>query len=93
MKTATLPPIRIEPAAREKIESVLKDGETLSAFVENAVLREANYRSIETEFLTRGRASLDKARASGETVSVESAMGKLDRMIEAKFGPGSASKA
>lgn len=93
MKTATLPPIRVAPLHREKIESVLREGESLSTFMENAVMREANYRSIEDEFLARGRASLAEARASGVTVSVESSMANLDKMIDAKFGPGSASKA
>lgn len=86
MKTAALPSVRVAPGAREKIESVLRDGETLSAFVENAALREANYRSIEAEFAKRGRASLAKARATGETVSVRSTMEKLDQIISAKFG-------
>jgi hypothetical protein len=34
MKTATFPAVRVEPELREAAESVLSDGESLSAFVE-----------------------------------------------------------
>jgi hypothetical protein len=92
MKTATLPSVRVEPYARERIESVLKEGETLSAFVENAALREAHYRSTEAEFLQRGRASLANARATGKTVSMEESMARLDGLIKERFGMNPSSK-
>jgi hypothetical protein len=90
MKTATLPSIRVEPEFREAMESVLVEGETLSSFIENAARREAHYRKVEAEFLARGRASLVKARQSGNTVPAKSAIAELDKIIEAKFGAGSA---
>jgi hypothetical protein len=37
MKTATLPPVRIEPAFRQQVEEVLQPGETLTQLVESAV--------------------------------------------------------
>lgn len=37
MKTAMLPPIRVTPDFRFELEGVLKQGETLSQFVKNAV--------------------------------------------------------
>lgn len=86
MKTATLPPVRVEPEFREEVESVLKKDETLSSFVENLVRNEVEFRKIEAEFLARGRASLAKARRGGRTVSAADVIGKLDKMIEAKFG-------
>lgn len=92
MKTATLPPIRVEPEFRKEMESVLGEGETLSSFIENAARREAHYRKVEAEFLARGRASLAKARETGRTVSAKAVIAELDKMIEAKFGLGSARK-
>ena len=84
MKTAQLPAIRVEPGFREDLESVLVEGETLSSFTEQAVRAEVNYRKIHSAFLARGRASLVKARQTGQTVSAESVIGKLDKIIEAK---------
>ena len=37
MKTAQLPPVRVTPAVREQIESVLHEGESLTQFVEKHV--------------------------------------------------------
>jgi hypothetical protein len=92
MKTATLPPIRVEPEFREEMESVLGEGETLSSFIENAARREAHYRKVQAEFLARGRASLTKARETGRAVPAKSVIAELDKMIDAKFGLGSARK-
>lgn len=51
---------------RAEIESALHDGESLSQFVEQAVLQAARRRKADQEFLTRGRASLENARMTGE---------------------------
>lgn len=37
MKTATIPSIRVEPELREEVESLLREGETVSEFVEASV--------------------------------------------------------
>jgi hypothetical protein len=66
MKTAQLPPVRVEPAVREEIEAVLRDGESLSEFVETAAVEAARRRKAQEEFLARGRASLAKAKRTGE---------------------------
>jgi hypothetical protein len=58
MKTAQLPPVRVAPAVREEIESALREGESLSEFVEAAALQAARRRKAQDEFLARGRASL-----------------------------------
>ncbi|WP_155419711.1 YlcI/YnfO family protein [Variovorax paradoxus] len=41
MKTAQLPPVRVEQSVRDEIESVLRQGESLSQFVENAAVQAA----------------------------------------------------
>jgi acyl carrier protein phosphodiesterase len=66
MKTAQLPPVRVEPSVREEIEAVLHDGESLSEFVETAAVQAARRRKAQEEFLARGRASLAKAKRTGE---------------------------
>ncbi|MFL5458697.1 MAG: YlcI/YnfO family protein, partial [Myxococcales bacterium] len=37
MKTSTLPPLRVEPRLRKAAEQLLREGETLSSFVVDAV--------------------------------------------------------
>ena len=66
MKTAQLPPVRVEPSVREEIEAVLHDGESLSEFVEAAAVQTARRRKAQEEFLARGRASLARAKRTGE---------------------------
>jgi hypothetical protein len=66
MKTAQLPPVRVEASVREEIEAVLREGESLSEFVETAAVQAARRRKAQEEFLARGRASLAKAKRTGE---------------------------
>lgn len=44
MKSAHLPPVRVEPSVREEIESVLREGESLSEFVEASMQGRARQR-------------------------------------------------
>lgn len=44
VKTATLPAVRVSFETRALIESVLKDGESLSAFIEENAKRQATWR-------------------------------------------------
>ena len=70
MKTAQLPPVRVEPAVREEIESALREGESLSEFLEAAALQAARRRLAQEEFLARGRASrIGKAWVDDELVA------------------------
>lgn len=62
MKTATTPPIRIEPALRQEIEQALGDGETMASLVESAVRTEVSRRRDQTEFVRRGLAQLRDQR-------------------------------
>jgi hypothetical protein len=66
MKTTQLPPVRVAPAVRHEIERCLEDGETLSQFIEKAAVQAARARIAEQAFLDRGRASLERARRTGE---------------------------
>jgi hypothetical protein len=66
MKTTQLPPVRVEASVREEIEAVLREGESLSEFVETAAVQAARQRKAQEEFLARGRASLAKAKRTGE---------------------------
>lgn len=70
MKTTQLPPVAVEASVREEIEAVLVDGESLSEFVEAAVVEAVRRRKVQQVFLARGRASLAEARRTGEFYAV-----------------------
>ncbi|MDQ0133148.1 hypothetical protein J2T08_001049 [Neorhizobium galegae] len=84
MKTATIPSLRVDPELRAAAESVLKEGETLSAFVENSLRAQINYRRTQAEFIARGLASLAEAERTGVYYSAEEVLGELKSMLDAK---------
>jgi hypothetical protein len=79
MKTASLPAVRIAPELRDRAQSQLRDGESLSAFVEEAVRLNVLRREADREFVERGLASLARAQQSGKYHSA----GKVLRELRA----------
>lgn len=84
MKTASLPSLRVDPELRAAAESVLKEGETLSAFVENSVKQQVLYRKTQAEFIARGLAAREEARLTGEYYDADEVHAELRAMLEAK---------
>ncbi len=82
MKTATLPPLRVSPEFRKAAESVLKEGESLSAFVEESVRRQVAYRRNQQEFIARGLAAREEARQTGIYFTAEESLTALDAILE-----------
>jgi predicted transcriptional regulator len=82
MKTTAIPAVRVSPALREAAEALLREGETLSAFVEDAVRRNVELRQAQKAFVERGLESAVRARKSGSYVSAATVMGKLTRRLE-----------
>ena len=60
-RSATLPPIRVEPETKASVEAVLRDGESLTQFIENAVCREAEFRAEQNSAVARARKALRNA--------------------------------
>lgn len=81
MKDATLPPLRVDSALRAAAESVLRDGETLSGFVLEAVRLNIERREAKHEFIARGLLARDEARASGEYITAENMLSRLDASL------------
>jgi hypothetical protein len=77
MRTATLPAIRVAPELREKIESVLDPGESLSSFIEASLRSAAEYRAVQQEFHARGRRSQEEFDATGISYTTEEVVDKL----------------
>ncbi|WP_332305730.1 YlcI/YnfO family protein [Rhizobium sp. GR12] len=84
MKTATIPSLRVTADFREAAESVLKDGETLSSFIEDSVRRQVEIRKSQAEFIARGLASLEEAERTGVYYTSEEVLAELRGMLEAK---------
>jgi AraC-like DNA-binding protein len=85
MKTATIPSLRVEPALRNAAEEVLRDGESLSGFVECAVRAQIQQRQEQAAFIARGLASRDRAKATGKYLSSAAVLKKLEaRLAKAK---------
>ena len=88
MKTATIPSLRVEPELREAAEAMLKEGETLSAFVEASVREQVHKRQLQDAFIKRGLASLEDARRTGVYYEAGQVMSELRQMLEqAKVRP------
>jgi len=82
MKTATIPSVRVEPAFRAEVESVLGEGETLSEFVEASLRASVERRRVQAEFIARGLRSLDEARRTGDLVDADVVVASLQRKLD-----------
>lgn len=81
MKTSALPPIRVSPETRQQAEALLRDGESLSGFMADALARHIEHRQAQDEFIARGLASADEARRDGAYVSAASVLKKLESRL------------
>lgn len=77
MKSATFPPLRVDPALRQATERVLEEGESLSRFAEQAIRLQVERRQADAAFLARGLASRDNARQTGVYVSADAVLERL----------------
>ncbi|MCU0842784.1 MAG: prevent-host-death protein [Thiobacillaceae bacterium] len=92
MKTATLPSLRVDPELRQAAEALLKEGETLSGFVEEAVRRNVEYRRSQQAFIERGLAAWQAARDSGEYVAATAVLDKLTERVQRARTTGGATE-
>ena len=81
MKTASMPSLRVDPELRQDAESVLREGETLSSFMEQALRANIQSRRLQNEFVARGLFSRDEARRTGEYFSAEDVLGDMEGML------------
>lgn len=80
MKTATLPPLRVEPELRRAVERLLAPGETLSTFVEAAIRQTVERRLADAAFAERALSSRAAARASGRYHAADEVVGALRQL-------------
>jgi predicted transcriptional regulator len=80
-KSRTIPPLRVSEQLRADAESVLAPGETLSAFLMDAVSRFIDFRKSQMDFLARGMASAERARTAGGYVPADKAIAGLRKRL------------
>ena len=82
MRSATFPPIRVEPEVRAEVEAVLREGESLTQFIEEAVVAAAAWRRVQAEFVTRGEAAIDRWKKEGGGHTVDEVMAGLQARLD-----------
>lgn len=80
-KSRTIPPLRVSEQLRADAESVLAPGETLSAFLMDAVSRSIDFRKSQMDFLARGMASAERARTLGGYIPADKAIAGLRKRL------------
>lgn len=81
MKTATIPPVRIDPSFRKEIEQALQGGESLASLVEIAVRNEVNRRQVQSEFVRRGISAIDRTVAAGDGIPANAVIANLEEKL------------
>jgi predicted transcriptional regulator len=81
MKTSSMPSLRVDPELRHDAESVLREGETLSSFMEQALRASIQSRRVQKEFIARGLASGDEAKRTGEYFAAEDVLSEMEDML------------
>ena len=84
MKSAVIPQIRVEPELRAELESVLRQGETLTDFVEETVRNAIAFRRVQTSFHARAQAASEEYHRTGISVPVDSVLQRLQSKLDAK---------
>ena len=82
MRSATFPPIRVEPEVRAEVEAVLREGETLTQFIEEAVVAAAAWRRVQSEFVTRGEAAIERWKQEAGGCAVAEVMADLQSRLD-----------
>ena len=84
MKTAILPQVRVEPQLRADLEDVLREGETLSDFLEATVRQAVEYRRMQAEFAARADSAWARFQRTGVGVPAEQVVGEMRQRLEAR---------
>jgi predicted transcriptional regulator len=84
MKTAILPQVRVEPQLRADLEAVLREGETLSDFLETTVRQAVEYRRMQTEFEARADGAWSRFQQTGTGVPAEEVLAEMRLRLEAR---------
>jgi hypothetical protein len=82
MKSATIPPLRVDPELRSAAESILQEGETLSSFVIDSKRDSIQNRQVKQSFIERGLKARDESKESGEYYDARHVLDELRNMLD-----------
>jgi predicted transcriptional regulator len=82
MKSASMPSLRVDPELRRAAEAVLREGESLSSFMEQSLREQVARRQLQRDFVARGLASRDEARRTGEYFEADTVHAELRDMLD-----------
>jgi hypothetical protein len=82
MRTATLPAVRVSPDTRSLIESVLREGETLSTFIEETVKKHAAWRKEDEAFHARAALASKRLAEGGKFLTPEESITRLRAQVQ-----------
>ena len=84
MKSAIIPQVRVEPELRAELEAVLRQGESLSEFVEASVRNAVEFRRAQARFHERGQAAWEHYRSTGLSVPAHEVLASLQAKLDAR---------
>jgi uncharacterized protein (DUF1778 family) len=82
-RSATLPPIRVTPETKDSLEAVLREGESLTQFIEKAVCQEAQFRAEQNAAVARARKALRSADKGAGLMSADDFLAGMQQRAEA----------
>lgn len=82
-RTATLPPIRVAPETKAGLEAVLREGESLTQFIESAVRREAEFRTEQNAAIARAKKALRSADKGVGVMSPKDFLAGMEQRAQA----------
>ncbi len=87
-RSATLPPIRVAPETKACLEAVLREGESLTQFIEGAVCREAEFRAEQNAAMARAKVALRSAAKGVGLLTAEDFLAGMTQRAHADWrGP------
>ena len=81
MKNASAQTLEVNSSLSAAAKSVLQEGETLAGFVEEAVRLNIAHREAQRDFLARGMLAREEAKQSGQYVSSDEMLNRLDMSL------------
>jgi predicted transcriptional regulator len=84
MKTAILAQVRVEPQLRADLETVLREGETLSEVLEATVRQAVEYWRMQAEFDARADAAWVRFQQTGAAVPTSEVVAEMRERLESK---------
>lgn len=82
-RSTTLPPIRVAPETKASVEAVLREGESLTQFIEQAVSREAEFRAEQNAAVARARKALRAADKGVGLMTAEALLAGMEQRAKA----------